>query len=137
MRHYSIGEVCNALGVKPHIVRYWEQEVGILSPSKDLAGRRAYTEADLQLLFRIKYLVQERRYTVQGAAMRILEESTGERADAKARIHEVRGELLELLGKVRRDDADTENDGEHQRKNRAPRDTPSPGDVPDRTDTRE
>ena len=137
MRHYSIGEVCNALGVKPHIVRYWEQEVGILSPSKDRGGRRVYTHADLQLLFRIKYLVQERRYTVQGAAMKILEERTGERADAKARIHEVRGELLELLGKVRRDDADTENDGEHQRKNRAPRDTPSPGDVPDRTDTRE
>lgn len=137
MRHYSIGEVCNALGVKPHIVRYWEQEIGILSPSKDRGGRRVYTHADLQLLFRIKYLVQERRYTVQGAAMRILEESTGRRADAKARIHEVRGELLELLGKVRSDDADTEDDGEHLRQSRPAGGTASSGDDPARNDTRE
>ena len=110
MRRYSIGEVCRALGVKPHIVRYWEQEIGILSPGKDLAGRRAYTEADLQLLFRIKYLVHERRYTVKGAAMRIVEEAGGEAADAKARIHEVRGELLGVLGKIRRHDADSRGD---------------------------
>jgi DNA-binding transcriptional MerR regulator len=110
MRRFSIGEVCTALDVKPHIVRYWEQEIGILSPSKDKGGRRAYSEADLQLLFRIKFLIQERRYTVQGAAMKILEESSGSAADALARVHEVRGELLDLLGKVRRRDADDEDD---------------------------
>lgn len=110
MRLYRIGDVCRALGVKPHIVRYWEQEIGILSPTKDLSGRRVYTEADLQLLFRIKYLVQERRYTVEGAAMKIIEEAGGSAADAKARIHEVRGELLGLLGKLRRDRADDEDD---------------------------
>lgn len=108
MRRFSIGEVCRALGVKPHIVRYWEQEIGILSPEKDQGGRRAYTEADLQLLFRIKYLVHERKYTVKGAAMRIVEEASGEGADAKARIHEVRGELLDVLGRIRRRDADTQ-----------------------------
>lgn len=106
MHRFSIGEVCEALGVKPHIVRYWEQEIGILSPTKDLGGRRVYTTTDLQLLFRIKYLVQNRKYTVQGAAMKILEESSGSAADAKARIHEVRAELLGLLGKIRRPDAD-------------------------------
>lgn len=110
MRGYSIGEVCRALGVKPHIVRYWEQEIGILSPPKDRGGRRAYTSADLQLLFRIKYLVQERKYTVKGAAMKILEESGGSAADAKARIQEVRGELLDLLGKIRGSHADDRDD---------------------------
>jgi len=110
MRRYSIGEVCDALGVKPHIVRYWEQEIGVLSPTKDRAGRRAYTSADLQLLFRIKYLVQERRYTVRGAAIKILEEGSGGTADAKARVHEVRGELLNLLGKIRRSNADSVGD---------------------------
>jgi DNA-binding transcriptional MerR regulator len=110
VRRFSIGEVCSALGVKPHIVRYWEQEIGILSPNKDLGGRRVYTESDLQLLFRIKYLVQERRYTVKGAAMRIIEESSGDSANAKARIREVRGELLGLLGRIRSRDADHEKD---------------------------
>ncbi|MFW5745031.1 MAG: MerR family transcriptional regulator [Spirochaetota bacterium] len=110
MRRYSIGAVCRALEVKPHIVRYWEREVGILSPGKDNGGRRAYTEADLQLLFRIKYLVHERKYTVKGAAMRIVEEASGKGADTKARIHEVRGELLSVLGRIRRRDADTQGD---------------------------
>lgn len=114
MKRYGIGEVCRALGVKPHIVRYWEQEIGALSPTKDLAGRRVYTHTDLQLLFRIKFLVYERKYTVEGAAMQILEETSGSRADAKARIHEVRGDLLELLGKIRHPDADASGDETHE-----------------------
>lgn len=107
MHHFMIGEVCRALDVKPHIVRYWEQEIGILSPSKDLGGRRSYTIADFQLLFRIKYLVQERKFTVEGAAERLIEEMNGESADAKALVHAVRAELLRLLDKIRRDSADT------------------------------
>ena len=107
MRHFTIGEVCRALDVKPHIVRYWEQEIGILSQSKDLGGRRIYTLADLQLLFRIKFLVQERKFTVEGAAQVLLNEVDGESADAKAQVHAVRAELLRLLDKIRHDSADT------------------------------
>jgi len=107
MRHFTIGEVCRALEMKPHIVRYWEQEIGILSPSKDLGGRRVYTLADLQLLFRIKYLVQERKFTVEGAAQRLLEEMNDDSADAKAKVHAVRAELLRLLDKIRNESADT------------------------------
>ena len=106
MHHLTIGEVCRALEVKPHIVRYWEKEIGILSPSKDLGGRRIYTLADLQLLFRIKYLVQERKFTVDGAAQRLVEDVNGEFADAKAKVHAVRAELLSLLDKIRNNSAD-------------------------------
>jgi DNA-binding transcriptional MerR regulator len=108
VRHFTIGEVCRSLGVKPHIVRYWEREIGVLSPSKDLAGRRVYTLADLQLLFRIKYLIQERKFTVEGAAQKLLEETGGAAADAKARIHALRAELLRALDRIRRDPADTD-----------------------------
>jgi DNA-binding transcriptional MerR regulator len=115
MHHFSIGEVCRALNVKPHIVRYWEKEIGILSPGKDRGGRRTYTLADMQLLFRIKYLVYERKFTVPGAAARLLEEAGGHAADAKARIHAVRAELLQALDRVRSskveaDHADTRSD---------------------------
>jgi DNA-binding transcriptional MerR regulator len=106
MSHYTIGEVCRALDVKPHIVRYWEREIGILSPSKDLGGRRVYTVADLQLLFRIKYLVQERKFTVEGAAQRLLEEMSDQSANAKARVHAVRADLLCVLDKLRSGSAD-------------------------------
>lgn len=101
MTKFSIGDVCRILGVKPHIVRYWEQEIGILSPEKDISGRRVFTTADLQLLFRIKYLVHERKYTVEGAAQKILEELDGRQADAKARIHVARNDLLSVLEKIR------------------------------------
>jgi DNA-binding transcriptional MerR regulator len=110
MSGYSIGDVCRILGVKPHIVRYWEQEIGLLTPEKDLGGRRVFSASDLQLLFRIKYLVQERKYTVEGAAQRIVEEASGEGADAKARIQETRTVLLDALEKLRRLDADTKSD---------------------------
>jgi DNA-binding transcriptional MerR regulator len=99
-------EVCRILGVKPHILRYWEQEISLLSPSKDVTGRRTYTNADLQLMFRIKHLVQTRKYTVQGAELKIIEESCGARADAKARINVIRYELLQVLWKVRKLRAD-------------------------------
>jgi DNA-binding transcriptional MerR regulator len=108
MARYTISEVCRALEVKPHIIRYWEQEIGILSPTKDRGGRRVFSEADLQLLFRIKYLVYEKKFTVEGAAQQIIRETEGSAADAKARIHAVRGDLLDLLGKIRKHDADTD-----------------------------
>lgn len=105
MRRYLIGEVCAALGLKPHVLRYWEQQIGILSPAKNRAGRRVYTPADLQTLFRVKYLVQQRLFTLEGAANRILEESGGRSADAKARIQQLRQELLDALARIRASDS--------------------------------
>jgi DNA-binding transcriptional MerR regulator len=110
MAGFTIGEVCKVLDVKPHVVRYWEQEIGILTPSKDHGGRRVYTMSDLQLLARIRHLVQERHYTVRGAADRILEERSDEHADTRAEISAVRAELMQLLEKVRGPHADTKGD---------------------------
>lgn len=110
MSGFTIGEVCRALDVKPHVVRYWEQEIGILSPSKDVSGRRVYTMGDLLLLARIRHLVQERHYTVRGAAQRILEERSDDHADTRAEISAVRAQLLHLLKKVRGPGADTHRD---------------------------
>ena len=103
---FSIGDVCRLLEVKPHVVRYWEQEIGILSPEKDISGRRVFSSGDLQLLFRIKYLVQRRRYTVEGAAQKLLEELGGDQANAKAKIHAARSELIGLLEKMHERRAD-------------------------------
>ncbi|TFH04790.1 MAG: MerR family transcriptional regulator [Spirochaetales bacterium] len=108
MSRFTIGEVCRTLNVKPHILRYWEQEIGILSPLKDKGGRRVYSGADLQLLFRIKYLIYEKKYTVKGAAQQIIQEASGSNADSKAQIHAARGELLGVLSRIRRHNADTD-----------------------------
>jgi len=109
MDRLSIGEVCSLLQVKPHIVRYWEQGIDLLSPRKDFSGRRAYSDHDVQILSRVKYLVQERRFTLEGARERIYAELSGEsgerNASRKAALQQVRHELLQagrLLAQLRR-----------------------------------
>jgi len=65
-RHYLVTEVCRRLGVKPHILRYWEREFGI-KPDRNSAGRRIYNEAQLERLQLIKHLVRTEKLTVAGA----------------------------------------------------------------------
>ncbi|MFP3960193.1 MAG: MerR family transcriptional regulator, partial [Spirochaetaceae bacterium] len=94
MTRFLIGQVCTALGVKPHVLRYWERNVALLSPAKDRSGRRVYTLRDVQLLFRLKYLIQTRRMSVEGASRKLMEEAQGGGQNRKAAIDALRGELL-------------------------------------------
>ena len=100
MREYSIGEVAEILGVKHHVLRYWEQEIPLVNPAKDNFGRRVYSGRDVQILLRVRYLVHETGYTVRGASERILNELTGPAAGNKARLQAVRDQLLPLLADV-------------------------------------
>ncbi len=97
MRQFSLLHVSRILNLKPHVVRYWEQEIGLLSPKKDLNGRKYYRMRDLHLLFRIKFLIYERLFTVKGAQQKILRESQGRPADLKAEIHLLRDSVLASL----------------------------------------
>lgn len=53
--------------LKPYVLRYWEGEFDILNPQKNRAGNRIYKKSDIQLLHFIKYLLYEKKYTIQGA----------------------------------------------------------------------
>ncbi len=65
--YYSISEVSEKTDLKPHVLRYWETEFAQLQPKKNRAGNRIYTERDVDLVERIKYLLKEERYTIEGA----------------------------------------------------------------------
>jgi DNA-binding transcriptional MerR regulator len=65
-KYYLVTEVCRRLGVEPHILRYWEQEFEI-KPVRNTAGRRIYSEAQLERLQLIKHLVRTEKLTVAGA----------------------------------------------------------------------
>ena len=93
---YSIGQVSKLLKVPTHVIRYWEREIPLVSPGKDAAGRRSYSQSDLHRLYRLRFLLYERRYTLQGARNILWREIRGGRADLKFRISEVRDALLEL-----------------------------------------
>ena len=93
--YYSIGEVSQMAGVEPHVLRYWEQKFTQLSPSKNRAGKRVYTEADLQLISKLKNLIVDQKFSTAGAR-KALEEQIEEKSG-----QEIPSEVVNDLQKVR------------------------------------
>lgn len=77
----TIGEVGQALGIKPHVLRYWEQQFPMLQPLKRSGGRRYYRAEDVALVERIDRLVNREGYTLKGA-LAALKGGAGEAAAA-------------------------------------------------------
>ena len=102
MESYTIGQVCRLLDVKPHVLRYWEQEVSLLAPRKTATGRRLYSDHDMQVLYRLRYLLYEKRYTIEGARKQIWAELNTANLNLKSRIAAVRSDLLAALACLRR-----------------------------------
>jgi DNA-binding transcriptional MerR regulator len=71
--YYSIGEVCDLTGLKPHVLRYWETQFEVLNPTKNRAGNRVYRSKDIELVLLVKHLLYEKKYTIEGANKRLAE----------------------------------------------------------------
>jgi len=69
--YYSISEVCQMTGLKPHVLRYWETAFPMLKPGKNQAGNRIYRPRDVQLIKLIKKLLYDERFTVDGARQKL------------------------------------------------------------------
>ena len=65
--YYSISEVSKATNLKQYVLRYWETEFSQLSPKKNKAGNRKYKESDVKLVYLIKELLYDKKYTINGA----------------------------------------------------------------------
>lgn len=99
---YTISQIESLTGIKPHILRYWEEVIPGFTPQKDLNGRRLYTQQELNLINRIKFLIYEKKYTAEGAGRQILEESQQVQDNAEL-IHQIRNlksELSDLFLKI-------------------------------------
>lgn len=77
----TIGEVGKALGIKPHVLRYWEQQFPMLQPLKRSGGRRYYRPEDVELVETINDLVNEQGYTLKGAMKTITEQQRAPSAE--------------------------------------------------------
>lgn len=104
MATFSIGEVEKITGIKSHVLRYWEKVIPSLSPQKDRGNRRTYSNKDVQIILRLKYLIQEKKYTIEGARDQIIDDlafSTSKKglklAETSAQIQETKGDLLNIL----------------------------------------
>ncbi len=81
--YFRIGEVSDLVGVKPYVLRYWESEFTDIKPSKSKSGQRLYKRRDVELLLKIKELLYEERFTINGARKRLKDFSRGEGREAE------------------------------------------------------
>ncbi|MFC1785166.1 MerR family transcriptional regulator [Candidatus Neomarinimicrobiota bacterium] len=65
--YYSISEVCKLTGLKSYVLRYWETEFRELKPPKNRAGNRTYRKKDIDTIFKIKELLYDKKFTIEGA----------------------------------------------------------------------
>src|SRR5690242_16634579 len=97
-RYFTIGEVGELCGVKPHVLRYWEQEFPALNPVKRRGNRRYYQRHDVLMIRQIRSLLYEQGFTITGARARL----EGQQARMEASIsnqivRQMRMELEQLL----------------------------------------
>ena len=100
---YSIGQVEDLTGVKAHILRYWEEAIPGFIPQKDDGGRRIYSHKEVELIFRLKYLIYEKKYTLEGAGQQIIREASIVQNNSTLiqQIHETRNLLTDLYLQVK------------------------------------
>ena len=69
--YFKIGEVARLTGVKPYVLRYWETEFKAIQPVKSRSRQRLYRKRDVELILKIKELLYEQRFTIEGARKRV------------------------------------------------------------------
>jgi len=103
--YYSIGEVSKITSVEPHILRYWETIFNDLKPAKSKSGKRTYTDNDIDVILKLKDLIQKQKYSTAGAK-KVLEEEDDSAAsqltpdvpiELKRDLKEIRHFLSQLL----------------------------------------
>jgi len=103
--YYSISEVSDMIGVKPHVLRYWETQFKMLRPKKGRGGARMYRKRDVEILFEVKQLLYDHRFTIAGARRKLLDdratkeqmELTFSRTDREEMLRALRRDLEGLL----------------------------------------
>ncbi|MGI5172979.1 MerR family transcriptional regulator [Treponema sp. HNW] len=112
MKGFSIGEVEKITSVKAHTLRYWEESIPSLAPQKDMGGRRLYSNRDVQTFLRLKYLIQEKKYTIEGAREALIAEAAAAGSacgkSLTAELNRIKSELLDLYRLVRNVGTETE-----------------------------
>jgi DNA-binding transcriptional MerR regulator len=115
-RYFAIGEVSDLCAVKPHVLRYWEQEFPQLKPTKRRGNRRYYQIDDVLMVRHIRNLLYEQGFTIGGARQRLKEQPKAERLKTiqplpaantasptpaasrkQQELHEIRSELERML----------------------------------------
>jgi len=102
-RYFTIGEVSELCGVKPHVLRYWEQEFEQLKPVKRRGNRRYYQRGDVIMIRQIRSLLYEQGFTIGGARQQLQGESAHDDVNRSQQIiRQLRSELEQVLQVLKR-----------------------------------
>ena len=97
-RYFKIGEVSELCGVKPHVLRYWEQEFPQISPVRRTGNRRYYQRQDVMLVRQIRSLLYDRGYTINGARRRLTgDEARQDETQFRLLVRQMIAEMESLL----------------------------------------
>jgi len=95
-RYFTISEASGLCEVKPHVLRYWEQEFSQLKPIKRKGNRRYYQRHDVLLIRQIKELLYNNGYTILGAKQKLNEDESSQESK-KSAIKEIEQEVQDLI----------------------------------------
>jgi DNA-binding transcriptional MerR regulator len=102
---YSIGEVCELTGLKPHVLRYWESQFRFLSPAKNRSGNRVYQRREVEVIQLVQHLLYTEKFTIDGARQKVEEHrrkgdirSVARSALEQQTLVAIESELKEILG---------------------------------------
>ena len=99
--YFRIGEVSKIVGLPTYVLRFWETEFPRIRPKRTSSGQRLYTRNDIELVLKIKHLLYDRKFTIQGARQHLSARSGKKKTPAKKMLEELHTELKsirDLLG---------------------------------------
>lgn len=96
-RYFRIGEVSRILGVKSHVLRYWESEFPQIRPGRADSNQRTYQKRDLEIILEIKRLLYDDKMTIEGAKKRLKASSKSGHPDPVMMIRQIKEELRDIV----------------------------------------
>ena len=92
--YYKIGEISKIIDVESSVLRFWEQEFKKIQPSRTESGQRLYSKKDLEMILKIKNLLYDKKFTIEGARKHLSLKSEDIKKDI---LYEVKDDLLKIL----------------------------------------
>jgi DNA-binding transcriptional MerR regulator len=91
--YFKIGEVSKLVKLPAYVLRFWESEFSRIKPKRTSSGRRLYTKKDIELILKIKHLLYEKKYTIQGARQHLSRRAGKDKTSTTGLLKELRAEL--------------------------------------------
>jgi DNA-binding transcriptional MerR regulator len=94
--YFRIGEVSKIVGLPTYVLRFWETEFSKIRPKRTSSGQRLYTRNDIELILKIKSLLYEKKFTIQGARQHLTAKTSKKDKPAKQLLKDLRSELKSI-----------------------------------------